>query len=463
MKKVFPILIGLFLILPITNAFATTESIILTHTHIFKSGGSPQIQTLDNKAFVTKMNVTSPTWAAFRVELYDENNVMLDAKAGSNNSTLIFNKANVKSYKVFYNTGGMDATIKIDVYGDTPPTHDPITNLNETHNFNSINLTWVNPENPNFTGVKIKSNGVEIADLSKAISSYNIQNLKPETSYDIEVIAKYPTGLSNAMKITVLTEALKPAGEVKEVKAEATHERVDLSWTLPNANNLKHVIIYRDTLQKSFFDKMFGIATVKAATPIFETNGTYFNDLTVEPETKYEYKLTTLSTEKVESEGVTVQVSTPKEPDPEIEGGGHEKDPKTGDFTYTWTKPTTGEVKVMVGGKLYKTVPASDGKIIIPADDMKFTLFGKPNVELIPVRQDGTEGKPVSPPAGSDGESGGMGDFPFTTIEIVIMAFQIISFLSGLILLWYALQLAPRLIAIIKLSLIKGRTVNKNE
>lgn len=343
---------------------------------------------------------------------------------------------------------------------------DPVANLTAEKTSNSINLSWENPKG--LSNVIVKSNGEEKAVLPGDKNAYTLTGLKPETLYNIEVFAKYSNGeISEPKSIKVTTDAPpKPVGDVESLSAKATHERVDLSWTLPDSEKLKHVIIYRDTLQKSFFDKMFGVSTVKAATPIFETNGTYFNDLTVEPETKYEYTVTTFSTEQIESDGVSVTVTTLKEPEPEIEGGGYEKDSETGDYTYTWSKPTTGQVKVMVGGKLYKTVPAADGKIVIPAADMKYTFLGNPDVRLIPVDEDGNEGGGVNPPPTGGGNGGGTGggssgaEMPFKANDLVMTTFQIIGLLSGFILIALAIQLTPRIIAVIKQS-IKNRGMVK--
>lgn len=349
--------------------------------------------------------------------------------------------------------------------------HQNISNLKASVEDRSVKLSWESLlNNTEFVGVRIYRNEDMIKELGRE-SSYIDAMENYDEEYVYRVTALYRGGHETAGK-SVTVKALKPppipepAGEIEELKAKVTHERVDLSWQLPNSDKFEHVIIYRDTLKKNLFDKLLGVTTVKAAaTPIFETNGTYFNDLTVQPETKYEYTLTTMSTEKVESDGVSVVVTTPKEPDPEIEGGGYEKDPTTGDYTFTWSKPTEGEVKVIVGGKLYKTVPAADGKIVIPAADMKFTFLGKPDVQLIPVSPDGNEGKPVSPPSGgSNGGGNGGGssgaEMPFKANDLVMTTFQIIGLLSGILLIVLAIQLAPRIIAVIKQS-IKNRGMVK--
>ncbi|WP_117161269.1 thrombospondin type 3 repeat-containing protein [Paraliobacillus sp. X-1268] len=112
------------------------------------------------------------------------------------------------------------------------------------------------------------------------------------------------------------TNTPPPVGEVINLELEAQFDRVDLSWTLPDSDRLAHVNIYRDEItETSMLQKIMGVSVAHAATTeIFETNGTYFNDLTVEPEAEYEYTVTTTDTDGIESNGVTATTGTPKEP-----------------------------------------------------------------------------------------------------------------------------------------------------
>jgi len=497
MKRCLPILVFLYLFLPTSNSLAfeggliegksptssrntynaenLTDNNLNTYGEIYPLGNV--IYEFESPVFISKVYVkyVEPKDTGQTIEFFDASNKRIFSIPSTtldkiNPYIATVDIDNVKFVKINNNNTIYRFRIsEIDFYGQDyiePIQYDEVTNLLEKHDFNSVDLSWTNPANEKISGIVIKQNGVEIKNLSPATETYRITGLSPETTYEYDVIARYSDGgESKSVTVIVTTDSepppLMPAGEVTKLKADTKHDRVDLSWALPESDNFKHVIIYRDMLEKNFFDKLLGVATVKAAaTPIFETNGTYFNDLTVEPERKYEYTLTTMSTDKIESDGVSVTVTTPKEPDPEIEGGGHEKDPETGDFTYTWSKPNEGEVKVMVGGKLYATVPASDGKITIPAANMKYTFLGKPDVQLTPVSQDGKEGKPVSPPAsGSDGggSSGGVGpeSIPFKVNDLVMTTFQIIGLLSGILLIVLAIQLTPRIIAIIKQSIKK--------
>jgi hypothetical protein len=86
--------------------------------------------------------------------------------------------------------------------------HNSVVSLNETHNYNSVNLYWDNPIDTGFTETIIKQNGVEVTSLPKTSSSYSITGLNAETTYDFEVIAKYSDGgTSIAENIEILTDA----------------------------------------------------------------------------------------------------------------------------------------------------------------------------------------------------------------------------------------------------------------
>src|SRR5690606_30948654 len=105
-------------------------------------------------------------------------------------------------------------------------------------------------------------------------------------------------------------------------------------------------------------------STTGATTKIFETNGTYFNDLTVEPKTTYDYRLTTTDG-YTETSGVDITTTTPAAPVPEMGGVVVEPQPN-GDYLYKWETPAAGQVKIIVGGEEYTTVPAEDKQLLIP-------------------------------------------------------------------------------------------------
>lgn len=479
MKKVLFMVFGFFLFLPLTNAFAY-EGGLLHGKSLFVgnsiSSGEVDTETLKMTDGLSNTyyeintftkNIVFKNFSPITIDSYQ-------ISASSEIKMTLYNSSYVELYSVYVNRNGvkhsippvsnvtyvslknqMDSKLRVydfDVFGTVQPVIlDPVTNLSETHDFQSVNLAWSNPTAIDFEGLIVKKDGAEETQLAKNKNSYTIGSLKPKTSYEFEVIAKYTDGgKSESKKIKVTTDDAPPVPvvpkNVADLKVKATHERVDLSWTLPIMEDFKHVNIYRDTVTKiTLIDKLIGIEKAYAAeTKIFETNGTYFNDLTVSPSTTYEYTITTTSTKLLESDGVTKQVTTENKPKPSIGGGGYEEDEETGDFTYSWTNPTTGQVKIMVGGVLYKTVPASDLKIVIPKASMKFNILGSPDVYLIPIDEDGTEGVPTKPPS-SGGIGGGGVDIPFSPNDLLKSGMGLMLIVGPFLLLALAFLLVPKL------------------
>lgn len=233
----------------------------------------------------------------------------------------------------------------------------------------------------------------------------------------------------------------EPLKDVLNLETKVSSNRVDLSWELPNFDEFKHVNIYRDEVNEIKTLEP-APASYKASTKIFETNGTYFNDLTVKPKTTYEYTLTTTDG-KEESEGVTVQATTPKAPLDEVGGVESEKQ-ENGDYLFKWTSPTKGDVQIYVGGKKYKKVPANDGKILIPKGDLKFNAFGDPDVTLQAIDEDGEEGAIISP--------GGSLDVPFTPSDIIKSGNGLFALIAPFVLLGLSFLLVPRIIKLIRNS-----------
>ncbi len=140
-------------------------------------------------------------------------------------------------------------------------------------------------------------------------------------------------------------------------------------------------------------------------------------------------------------------------------GGGIEKDPNE-DYVITWTNPITGKMKVLVGGKQYAIVPASDKKIVIPKDKMVFDLIGNPDVQLVPIDENGNEGIPSKPGGSGVGNGGGIGDIvgggevgkvvnPENTLKGGV---ELLKVIGGFILLGLSFLVVPRLIKLIRNS-----------
>lgn len=134
-----------------------------------------------------------------------------------------------------------------------------------------------------------------------------------------------------------------------------------------------------------------------------------------------------------------------------------------GDYLFKWEEPTKGKVKILVGGKEFAVVAASDKQILIKKADLKYDVFGNPDVKLIPISESGLEGEPINPnnPDGGFGGIGGIDDTfknLFTPNTLLKVSFALLALVGGILLLRMSFMVVPKLI-----ELIKGTQKNVQE
>lgn len=336
---------------------------------------------------------------------------------------------------------------------DTVPPGD-VTGIVSSPDEESISFYYNLPSDEDFSHIKIMRDR-ELIAAEHTTDYFNDTGLEPETTYEYTFISVDESGNESAgvSKSVTTAEKFIPMKDISNLKTDTEYNRVDLSWNLPNSTEFKHVNIYRDVVEEQgFFQTLFFGTMVSAAdepTKIFETNGTYFNDLTVQPETTYEYKLTSQSTTGEETEGVTVQTTTEKEPKPDISDIETDRT-ENGDFLYKWGEPTEGTVKIIVGGQEYTVVPAESGEIIIPKEDMAYTGMGDADVSLVPIGVFGTEGDSYDSPSGFEKVK-----LPFSALGLLKSSMGLVGVLGGLILLALSFHLFPRIRELINKSMAK--------
>ncbi|MED0686597.1 fibronectin type III domain-containing protein [Anoxybacillus ayderensis] len=299
-----------------------------------------------------------------------------------------------------------------------------------------IYLKLVPPSDDDFAGTKIYLNGVLKATLDKNKTSYSFTDLTPNTEYTIKVTTFDESGNESDGVTTTVKTKIPIVNNVTDLKADAKYDRVKLSWTRPDSEFFSHVKIYRKKVeQKSFWDQLFGATAVSAATtsdgytPMFETNGTYWTDLTVTPETTYSYKVTSVNIEGNESQGVTIETTTPSEPVPVLTGVATTQN-EDGDYVVTWTSPTKGTVKLLIEGREYAQVDAATKQIIVRKEDMKTDFFGAYAATLIPIGEYGTKGQAVNVPS-----LGGKIDFPLSFQDFMETVVSILAWVAPFIIL----------------------------
>ena len=198
-----------------------------------------------------------------------------------------------------------------------------IKNLDYTTTDTSITLNYDLPPEFDFIEIEIDGNTYETTN-----ESYTIDNLQSDTNYEIKILTVLNGVKSDVITINVKTnipipEKPEDVPNVKNLTIEVEPERVDLYWENP-AQYFGKAVIYRKDLTTSTSLINLLVPSAKASTddyvPIFETNGTHFADLTVQPENDYEYKVTNIFN-GLESTGITVQTgSIPKPPIIDLDG-----------------------------------------------------------------------------------------------------------------------------------------------
>jgi hypothetical protein len=340
---------------------------------------------------------------------------------------------------------GQIISVKTNIPPDvTAPSN--VTNLTAKPTFKSVSLSWTNPPETDFAMVKIYENGVYQKSVTASEESTALfDNLDSETSYTFKVTSIDNTGNESVgSSIQVSTLPLPVVKNIKGLDADAKYDRVKLSWKLPEDEYFHHVNIYRKVATKeSFLKDLFSLGVTKVYaddtsdgyTPMFETNGTFWTDLTVNPDTNYEYKLTSENTDGRESTGVTVAATTPQEPKPKIEGAVFTTS-TNGDYVVTWEQPTKGSIKLFVGEEEYKTVQASQGSYTIPKADLKYTTLGDPDIKIQPITERGTIGDSISNPKSN---------LPFSVKDLIESGNGLLWLISPFILLALAFLLVPKL------------------
>lgn len=300
---------------------------------------------------------------------------------------------------------------------------------------------------------------------------HQLKDLQQDTSYKYFVQVKHGSVLSDKLQIAFKTPRTET--EVGNLQGRNEGESVVLSWINPTYNDFKWVKIYRkkeeEPAPKAKF-LGFGMMTASAAAgynPMFKFDGQNWQDLTVEAATTYEYKVTTLDAESNETDGKTVKVKTlpPKIGGSELTGGEDKKNPDgtpeldadgnpiKEDFVIKWSTPTKGKVKVMVGGQEYTTVQASQQQVTIPYSDMQYDGLGNPQVQLIPIADNGTTGQTAQPPPPSGGTIGNVvgsgASAAVNANNLLQISLGLLAKVALFILLGMAFMLVPKLIRII--------------
>lgn len=312
-----------------------------------------------------------------------------------------------------------------------------------------INRNAINSQSP-YQKINIyNSDNEKVGEIQNNAATYTLNELKAETEYIYYVEVVFDE-LNKSNRMAAKFTTLATRKEVSNLKAKATSESVSLTWKMPEYEELNFARIYRKSNDGGLITQMFSLFSSDSDdySALFETNGTSFKDLTVASDSSYTYKVTTVSIDDFETSGTTIDITTEKV---KVIGGGVQPG-ENGDYIITWESPTTGQIKVLVGGEEYVIVPASQGQVIIPGSDMVLNPLGNPDVTLIPITEEGGEGIPSTPGGGGLGSlPGGIDVGEILNGENLLQSgVALLAIVGAFLLLGLSFRVVPKLIYIVK-------------
>ncbi|TRM08762.1 DUF4959 domain-containing protein [Lentibacillus cibarius] len=176
------------------------------------------------------------------------------------------------------------------------PAEMEVTNITTETTDSSITLNYDLPTDIDLNHVNISVNGETFQTTE---NNYMIDSLEAGASYDITITTVDTSGSeSNGVQVTETTAAAPEPQEVNNLEINPEHDKVTLTWENPDTKYFDMAKIYRRSAGEATASawNLLAPKTVSAAAeyePLFETNGTEFIDHSVEPETNYDYKVTT--------------------------------------------------------------------------------------------------------------------------------------------------------------------------
>src|SRR5205085_3175062 len=191
------------------------------------------------------------------VKIYKNNSLFQNNVTGVSLTDSGLNPSTSYTYKITsVDTAGNESTgssITVTTSSTTSDTTPPaeVTNLRETHTYNSATLTWTNPSDIDFDHVNVY-NSIGTMLGTSTNGTYNITSLTASTQYTYTIKTVDHTGnISNGLTITVTTSATPdttPPANVTNLVASPSHTTVSLTWTNPSDSDFSKVNIYRNSI-----------------------------------------------------------------------------------------------------------------------------------------------------------------------------------------------------------------------
>lgn len=360
-------------------------------------------------------------------ELADHSSKLGDILKGKKISKISFN-----------NRSGNSSPIKeIQIYAPMEVVHADISDLSikEDQEEGKILLNWSNPQNiSDIKQIKIYRDGDLIKSLGSTQQSFTDENIKLGNSYNYKISVLFSDNYETEGITKKITTTAEEPIYLRDIESNPSYNQIDFNWKNPE-KAIQEIRVLRD-------GKLIG-----------QTTGTSFIDKNVIPLKTYSYIFQVVSKFGTVTDSKEIKVTTLKEPKPVLEGGNFQKE-ENGDYTVTWEQPTTGIIRIIVGGKVYKEVSADTGKYTIPSKDMAYNPLGEPDVRLQPISQNGTEGDSIQSP-------GLPAEVPFTVHDLIGTGNGLLWLVAPFILLALSFLLVPKLRNLITGAFRRNRNSEK--
>ena len=229
----------------------------------------------------------------------------------------------------------------------TPSAPAQPTGLNAAATHDSVALSWDDPQDESITGYQILRRSrdgsnygdgkgapefVVIAESASTAATYTDNTVEPETRYVYRVKAVNDRGVSERSSYANAETPAAPASTPEStpsapaqptgLNAAATHDSVALSWDDPRDESITGYRILRREPAEHAPGQFF---TIEEDTG---SNATSYTDSTVEPETKYVYRVKAVNDHGASEQSRYADIETPAEPQstpeptPEPDGTG---------------------------------------------------------------------------------------------------------------------------------------------
>ncbi len=265
---------------------------------------------------------------------------------------------------------------EFEVYGSDGSVSE-VTGVKGNPDINKISLSWINPVEPNFKGVKIYKNNTLLATVDAGKNSYVVEGLEDNKNYEFKITTLDDKGTESVGVVDSFTTLIDPKkvppGSVNSLKAEPTEKTVKLTWESPKDDDLSGFKISKDGKQ---------VAEIGLQEQ-FEVNG-------LKPKTKYEFGVVAVDKDGNGSKVQKVEATTLMpvlDPPDKVSATSQNKS-----LIISWDKVDSPFLKgynVYVNGKKVNSSPLTSNKLFVKnlENDTSYT------VQVSAVNKEDVEGK----------------------------------------------------------------------